>query len=106
MQVTGFAPTHAPVWHVSLWVHALPSLQAVPFGFGGFEHAPVAGSQVPARWHWSCAVHVTGFAPTHAPFWHVSLRVHALPSLQVVPFAFAGLEQIPVAGAHVPAVWH
>jgi hypothetical protein len=32
--------------------------------------------------------------------------VQALPSLQVVPFARAGLEQAPVAGAHVPGAWH
>jgi hypothetical protein len=48
VQLTGLAPTQVPAWHVSLWVQALPSLQAVPLGFAGFEHAPVAGSQVPA----------------------------------------------------------
>jgi len=36
----------------------------------------------------------------------VSLCVHALPSLQAVPLAFAGFEHIPVLGSHVPAVWH
>jgi hypothetical protein len=36
---------------VSLWVQALPSLQLVPFGFAGFEHCPLPGSQVPALWH-------------------------------------------------------
>jgi hypothetical protein len=45
---------------VSVVVQALPSLQAAPFAFVGFEHAPVAWSmQVPATWHWSCAVQVT-----------------------------------------------
>jgi hypothetical protein len=39
---------HTPAWHVSLCVHALPSLQAVPFVAIGFEHAPVLGSHVPA----------------------------------------------------------
>jgi hypothetical protein len=29
--------------------------------------------------------------------------VQPLPSLQVVPFVAFGFEQIPVAGAHVPA---
>jgi hypothetical protein len=91
---------------VSLWVQALPSLHAVPFGFGGFEHAPVAGSHVPASWHWSDAAHVTGLAPMHAPFWQVSLCVHALPSLHAVPLGFAGFEQAPVAGSQVPASWH
>jgi hypothetical protein len=91
---------------VSLWVHALPSLQAAPFGFGGFEQAPVAGSHVPASWHWSDAVHVTALAPTHVPAWHVSLCVHALPSLQVASFGFGGFEHAPVCGSQLPASWH
>jgi hypothetical protein len=40
--------------------------------------------------------------PTHVPFWHSSVVVHALPSLQVVPFVAVGFEQ-PVVGLHVPA---
>jgi hypothetical protein len=51
VQITGFAPVHVPAWQVSVWVHASPSLQAVPFAAAGFEHWPVAGSQVPATWH-------------------------------------------------------
>ena len=46
---------------------SVPSLQAVPFGFAGFEHNPVPELQVPARWHWSLAVQTTGFAPVHTP---------------------------------------
>jgi len=56
-----------PAWHVSVCVQALPSLHAVPFGALGFEQVPVAGSQVPAMWHWSLAVHVTGVEPVHVP---------------------------------------
>jgi hypothetical protein len=104
--VTGLAPVHTPLWHVSVCVHALPSLHAVPFAFTGFEHAPVDGSHVPAVWHWSLAVHVTGFAPVHAPAWHVSVCVQALPSLHAEPFTFAGFEHAPVAGLHVPTSWH
>jgi len=59
---------HAPLWHVSVCVHALPSLQVVPFAAAGFEHWPLEGSHAPTEWHWSDAVHVTGFAPVHAPF--------------------------------------
>ena len=44
-----------------------PSLQALPFVFGGFEHVPESGLQVPATWHWSCAVHPIGFAPVQTP---------------------------------------
>jgi len=44
--------------------------------------------------------------PVQAPFWQLSPLVQTLPSLQADPFALFGLEQIPVEGAHVPAVWH
>jgi hypothetical protein len=106
MQVTGLEPAHAPPWHVSVCVHPLPSLQAVPFAAIGFEHTPVDKSHVPATWHWSLAVQVTGLEPAHTPDWQASVRVHAFPSLQVVPFAAMGFEQAPVAGSHVPATWH
>jgi hypothetical protein len=36
----------------------------------------------------------------------VSAVVHAFPSLQLAPSAFAGFEQVPVAVSHVPATWH
>src|SRR2546430_15702512 len=68
-------------------------------------HAPYPDSQVPGAWHWSAAVHTTGFAPTQAPAWQVSLCVHALASLQLVPLGLAGLLQAPVAGLQVPAGW-
>ena len=106
VQTTGFAPVHAPAWQVSVCVHALPSLHVVPFAAAGFEHTPLVVSHAPATWHWSLAVHTIGFAPVHAPVWHVSAWVHAFPSLQVVPLAAAGFEHTPVAGAHVPATWH
>src|SRR5438132_1395707 len=48
VQVTGFEPTQVPVWQVSVWVQALPSLHAEPSAFGGFEHTPVLVLQVPA----------------------------------------------------------
>src|SRR5215831_5124526 len=97
---------HAPAWQASPVVQALLSLQVVPFGAAGFEQVPVAGLQVPATWHWSDAVHTTGLLPVQVPLWQVSVCVHALLSLQVVPLAAAGFEQTPVAGLHVPATWH
>jgi hypothetical protein len=103
VQTTGLPPTHAPLSHVSVFVQELPSLHAEPLAFAGFEHAPVAESHAPATWHWSEAVHTTGFDPTHAPLWHESLLVHALPSLHVEPFGFDGLEHVPFAGLHAPA---
>ena len=106
VHVMGFEPAHVPLWHVSVCVHALPSLQVVPFDAVGFEHDPVLGLQVPATWHWSLAVHVTGLDPVQVPFWQASVWVHALPSLHVVPLAAVGFEQAPVLALHVPATWH
>src|SRR3989441_1252658 len=106
VHTTGFAPTQVPAWQVSLCVHALASLQLVPLGLAGLLQTPVAGSQVPAGWHWLAAVHTTGFAPTQAPAWQVSLCVHALASLQLVPLGLAGLLQTPVAGLQAPTAWH
>src|SRR5258705_469962 len=103
---TGLAPVQTPAWQVSDWVQALPSVQALPLGLVGLEQVPVAVSQVPASWQWSRAEQVTGFAPVQTPAWQVSLCVQALPSLQVVPSALLGLEQVPVTGSQVPASWH
>jgi hypothetical protein len=83
---TGLEPVHVPAWHVSNCVQPFPSLHALPSAFAGFEHTPVDGSHAPATWHESPATHTTGLAPTHAPDWHVSDFVHALPSLHAVPF--------------------
>src|SRR5262249_12042935 len=104
--VTGLLPTHAPAWHVSACVHAFPSLHAAPFAFGGSEHTPDAGLQVPASWHWSAATHVTGLPPTHAPACHGSGAVQTFPSLHAVPFAFGGVVHAPDSGLHTPASWH
>src|SRR3989338_8770376 len=104
--MTGLLPMHVPAWHVSVWEHALPSLHPDPSGFAGSPQSPVAGSQVPAAWHWSLATQVFRFAPTQVPFWHESTCVHALLSSQARPFAFTGLLQSPVAGLQVPTAWH
>src|SRR5881296_2614658 len=106
VQTTGLEPVHVPLSQVSLCVQALPSLHAVPLGFAGFEHCPVAVSQVPATWHWSCAVHTAGLEPVLVPLSQVSLCVHALPSVHTVPLGFAGFEHCPVAVSQVPATWH
>ena len=98
VQTTGLVPVHTPAWQASLWVHALPSLHDAPLAAAGFEHAPFEGSQVPATWHWSKAVQVTGLLPVQTPAWHESVCVHALPSLHDVPFAAEGFEHVPVAG--------
>ncbi len=96
VQVTVFPLAHVPAWQVSVCVQALLSLQVVPLGFNGFEHAPVAGLQVPEAWHWSSAVQVTGIALVQVPAWQVSVCVQALPSLQAVPVMAA---QVPLDAA-------
>ena len=40
-------PVQTPCWHASGVVQKNPSLHDVPFGNGGFEHAPVVVSHVP-----------------------------------------------------------
>src|SRR2546428_204094 len=95
-----------PAWQESDWVQASPSVQVLPFGLSGLEQVPLAVSQVPATWHWSRAAQTTGFAPTQAPPWQVSVGVQAFPSVQVLPFGLSGLEQVPLAGSQVPVAWH
>lgn len=43
--------------------------------------------------------------PAQTPDWQESVCVQALPSLQRVPLAAAGLLHVPVAALQVPAVW-
>jgi hypothetical protein len=52
---------------VSVCEQALPSLQPVPSATVGLVHCPEAGLQVPATWHWSDAVQVTGLPPVQVP---------------------------------------
>ena len=96
-------PEQVPFWHESAWVQRLPSSQGVPLPALGFEHTPVLVLQVPATWHWSEAVQMTGLLPIQKPAWQVSVCVQRLPSLQRVPLPALGLEQRPEAGSHAPA---
>jgi hypothetical protein len=74
----------------------------VPLAAGGFEQVPLDGLQVPATWHASSAVHAVAL-PEQTPEAQTSFVVHALPSLQAVPFGALGLEHVPVDGSHEPA---
>src|SRR5690606_33540193 len=91
-----------PAWHVSVCVHALLSLHAVPLALFGLEQAPVPGSHTPATWHWSSALHVTGLAPVQVPAWQVSVCVHALSSSQAGPVNSAQVPSVaaPAATEH------
>src|SRR5438093_261412 len=106
VHTTGFSPTQAPAWQVSLCVHALASSQLLPLGLAGLLQAPVAGLQTPAVWHWSAAVHTTGLAPTQMPAAQVSVCVQALPSSHGAPSSLAGLLPTPDAGFLAPTAWH
>ena len=85
-------------------VQALLSLQVVPFGAAGFEQTPVVGLQVPATWHWSEAVQVTGVPGAQEPFWQVSAPLQRLPSEQLVPFAAGACEHSPVVASQLSTV--
>jgi hypothetical protein len=99
-------PPQLPPAQTSPDVHALPSLHPVPSALAGFEQTPVPVLQVPGRWHWSDAVHTTGFAPVQTPPWQVSVCVQPFASLHPVPFGWAGFEQTPVPVLQTPAAWH
>jgi hypothetical protein len=105
VQITGLVPVHVPFWHESVCVHALPSLHGVPFAAAGLEQAPVLGLHVPAVWQESLAAQTTRFEPVHTPDSHESFWVQAFPSLQFVPLASVGFEQVPLARSQVPAAW-
>jgi len=70
----------------------------------GWTMQPAVGSQV-SMVQGSASSHASG-APPHTPAWHVSFDVQRLPSLQAVPSASFGLEQMPVVGSQTPATWH
>src|SRR2546428_6431214 len=106
VHTTGFPPTQAPAWQVSVCVQALPSLQAAPSSLAGWVQMPDAGLQVPAVWHWSAAVHTTGFPPAQAPASQVSVCVQALPSSHGAPLSLGGLVQPPDAGLQTPPASH
>ena len=67
LQRTGVPMVQMPPTQMSLWVHALLSLQVTPSGEFGFEQTPVAGAQTPATWHWSKAAQVFAGPGTQAP---------------------------------------
>src|SRR3954467_12532239 len=77
LQFGGTEPTHTPPEHWSTVVHALPSLHgAVLLVFT----QPLDGLQLSSVQPLP-SLQFGGAPPTHAPAAHVSLVVHALPSL-------------------------
>src|SRR5438094_670230 len=96
----------APAWQESVWVQASPSVQAAPSALLGLEQEPKGGAQGPGSWDRSRAARTTGCVPRQAPAWQESVWVQASPSVQAVPSALLGLEQVPLAGSQTPATWH
>src|SRR5262249_1451990 len=75
----------------------------VPSDWVGLDQVPLAGSQVPASWHWSTAVQTIGFEPMQVPPRQASLWVQRLPSSHGVRSASVVWVQ-PVAGSQLSAV--
>jgi hypothetical protein len=100
-----FAPgTHTPAaLHVPAPWQALPAEHATP-GVTVYVMAPVAGLQVPTV-QMGPLLRLTG-VPAQLPAVQTSPVVQGLPSLQALPFAAVGFEQVPVVGLHVPGAWH
>jgi len=71
-----------PPWQV---VPGAAPVQVEPFVTAGLEQVPASGLQVPASWHWSIAVQLTGMPPTHVPLGHVNDPKHKFVALQGIP---------------------
>ena len=100
----GSSPCRCRAWQVSVCVHALPSLHAVPLRLRRVRAGAgrrVAGAGVVALVGRRAAS--PGCRRRRRRAWQVSVCVQALPSLQAVPSAFGGFEQTPVVGLQVPA---
>ena len=109
VQTTGLPPVQTPAWQVSrLACRRCRRCTVVPSAAFGFEQTPVAGSQVPATWHWSGAVQTTGLPPVHDAGL-AGVGVAGRAGVAVVAGRAVGrfgFEQMPVAGLQVPATWH
>ena len=82
LQFLGAPETHSPPWHASPTVQALLSSQAPVWAVCAQPLAGTQESAVQALPSLQFAVPV----PVHAPLTQLSPVVHALPSLQLVPF--------------------
>ncbi len=99
-QTTG-CPMQLPPLQVSSVVQLLSSSQGAVLGL--LTQLPVSRSQLSSVQTLPSS-QFGGGPPTQLPFWQASSVVQALPSLQLVPLAFAGFEHVPLVGSQVPAV--
>ena len=116
---TGLAPVHAPDWHVSDWVHAFPSSQALPFALLAVPHMPAVQTAtrhaLPGAWQSAAVMHPTHWpAPSHfrpAPqgvwmavgVWTGTLPLH-VSSVQGLPSSW-GSAAATVSIAPAPSHW-
>ena len=101
LQLSGVPAVHAPLWQVSAPLQTLPSVQGVPFRTAVFVQ-PVAGLQVSVV-HTFESLQLGAVPAAQPPFWQVSAPLHALPSLQAVPFDTFACWQ-PKVALHVSVV--
>jgi hypothetical protein len=101
LQLSGVPAVQAPLWQLSAPLHTLPSRQGVPFRTAVFVQ-PVAGLQASVV-HTFESLQLGGVPAAHPPFWQVSAPLHALPSLQAVPFETFACWQ-PKVALHVSVV--
>src|SRR5262245_21325248 len=102
---------HTPARHVSVWVQALPSLQAVPSFTGVWTHTlstqvSVVHTLLSLQSALVLQQLTTGPPGMQVPFRQVSGLVQGFLSLLSLSSALAGFEQMPVPVSHVPALWH
>lgn len=88
LHTTAFEPVHTPLTHVSVWVHALPSLHAM-LPAAGLVQTPVFALHVPATWHWSSLEQTIGLEGVHVPLWHEYVPKHLLVPVHAVLLACA-----------------
>src|SRR5439155_15568690 len=72
VQTQGLDPVQVPFWQVSVWVQALPSLQAVPLLAVALAHRPLAVPLVASTSSYSIAAQTPALAPVLEPLWPVS----------------------------------
>jgi len=92
-QLRGVPGAHTPPWQVSLPLHTVASAHEVPLVTGVcWQPAPTSQESVV---HTLLSLQLGGVPGVQAPFWHVSMPLHALPSLQVAPLATGGFWHTP-----------
>ncbi len=94
-------PLQAPDEHLSLSVHALPSLQALPLVALTVMHLLPASEHDPIL-HAEASAHLRAAPLAHLPDAHLSLVVQYLPSSHAVPLALAFFTHVFFALSQTP----